>query len=59
MKLPENMAGFIKAQNEADSAAFASYFTAHAPFLTKARPTLVERKSNIGYRRRRKGIICK
>lgn len=30
MKLPENIEGFIKAQNEADSAAFASYFTAHA-----------------------------
>ncbi len=30
MKLPENIAGFIKAQNEADSIAFASYFTEHA-----------------------------
>ncbi len=30
MKLPENIAGFIKAQNDADGAAFASYFTEHA-----------------------------
>jgi len=30
MELPENIAGFIKAQNEADSTAFASYFTEHA-----------------------------
>ena len=30
MKLPENIEGFIKAQNESDSAAFANYFTEHA-----------------------------
>lgn len=30
MKLPENIAGLIKAQNEADSIAFADYFTEHA-----------------------------
>ena len=30
MKLPENIAGLIKAQNEADSTAFASFFTEHA-----------------------------
>lgn len=30
MELPENIAGFIKAQNEADSTAFASFFTEHA-----------------------------
>lgn len=30
MEFPENMTSFIKAQNEADSAAFASYFTEHA-----------------------------
>lgn len=30
MKLPENIEGFIKAQNESDSTAFASYFTEHA-----------------------------
>lgn len=30
MKLPENIEGFIKAQNEADSTAFANYFTEHA-----------------------------
>ena len=30
MKLPEHIAGFIKAQNDTDSTAFANYFTAHA-----------------------------
>lgn len=30
MKLPENIEGFIKAQNESDSTAFANYFTEHA-----------------------------
>lgn len=30
MKLPENITGFIKAQNELDSTAFANYFTAQA-----------------------------
>ena len=30
MKLPENIDGLVKAQNEADSTAFASYFTEHA-----------------------------
>ncbi|WP_022826177.1 nuclear transport factor 2 family protein [Hymenobacter norwichensis] len=30
MKLPENIAGLIKAQNESDSTAFATYFTEHA-----------------------------
>ena len=30
MKLPENIAGFIKAQNDADSTAFAGFFTEHA-----------------------------
>ena len=30
MKLPENIEGFIKAQNELDSKAFANYFTAYA-----------------------------
>ena len=30
MKLPENIEGLIKAQNELDSTAFASYFTEHA-----------------------------
>ncbi|QRR01349.1 nuclear transport factor 2 family protein [Dyadobacter sandarakinus] len=30
MKLPENIAGFIQAQNEADSTAFANYFTEQA-----------------------------
>jgi ketosteroid isomerase-like protein len=30
MTLPENIEGFIKAQNESDSAAFANYFTEHA-----------------------------
>ena len=30
MKLPENIAGFIKAQNELDSTAFANYFTVQA-----------------------------
>lgn len=30
MKLPENIAGFIKAQNDADSTAFTSFFTEHA-----------------------------
>ncbi len=30
MEFPENITGFIKAQNEADSTAFASYFTEHA-----------------------------
>jgi hypothetical protein len=30
MQLPENIEGFIKAQNELDSTAFANYFTAHA-----------------------------
>ncbi|ACT92132.1 nuclear transport factor 2 family protein [Dyadobacter fermentans] len=30
MKLPENIAGLIKAQNDSDSTAFANYFTAHA-----------------------------
>ena len=30
MKLPENIAGFVKAQNDLDSTAFANYFTEHA-----------------------------
>src|SRR5215217_9223095 len=30
MKIPANIEGFIKAQNEADSTAFANYFTEHA-----------------------------
>jgi len=30
MKLPENIEGLIKAQNELDSTAFASYFTEYA-----------------------------
>ncbi|MCE7062386.1 nuclear transport factor 2 family protein [Dyadobacter sp. CY343] len=30
MKLPENIEGFIKAQNDLDSTAFANYFTEHA-----------------------------
>jgi ketosteroid isomerase-like protein len=30
MKLPENIAGFIKAQNDADSTAFTSFFTEDA-----------------------------
>jgi hypothetical protein len=30
MKLPENIEGFIKAQNELDSTTFADYFTVHA-----------------------------
>ncbi|MCF2494116.1 nuclear transport factor 2 family protein [Dyadobacter chenhuakuii] len=30
MKLPENIQGFIKAQNNQDSTAFANYFTEHA-----------------------------
>ena len=30
MKLPENIAGFIKAQNDLDSITFANYFTACA-----------------------------
>ncbi|TLV00398.1 nuclear transport factor 2 family protein [Dyadobacter luticola] len=30
MQLPENIAGLIQAQNEADSTAFANYFTEHA-----------------------------
>jgi len=30
MKLPENIEGFIKAQNDMDSTAFANYFTEHA-----------------------------
>ncbi len=30
MKLPENIEGFIKAQNELDSIAFANYFKEHA-----------------------------
>lgn len=33
MKLPQNIAGFIKAQNDSDSAAFANYFTEHASVL--------------------------
>lgn len=30
MKLPENIEGFIKAQNELDSTTFTNYFTEHA-----------------------------
>jgi hypothetical protein len=30
MKLPENIEGLVKAQNDLDSTAFASYFTEHA-----------------------------
>jgi hypothetical protein len=30
MKLPENIEGFIKAQNDLDSTAFSDYFTEHA-----------------------------
>lgn len=30
MKLPENIEGFIKAQNDLNSTAFANYFTEHA-----------------------------
>lgn len=30
MKLPENIDGLVKAQNDADSTAFASFFTEHA-----------------------------
>lgn len=30
MKLPENIAALIKAQNDLDSTTFASFFTAHA-----------------------------
>ncbi|MCF2494409.1 nuclear transport factor 2 family protein [Dyadobacter chenhuakuii] len=30
MKLPENIAGFSKAQNDQDSTALANYFTEHA-----------------------------
>lgn len=30
MKLPENIEGFIKAQNDLDSTAFANYFTENA-----------------------------
>ena len=30
MKLPENIEGFVKAQNDMDSTAFANYFTEHA-----------------------------
>ena len=30
MKLPENIEGLIKAQNDSDSTAFANYFTQHA-----------------------------
>jgi len=30
MKLPNNIEGFIKAQNDSDSTTFANYFTAYA-----------------------------
>jgi hypothetical protein len=54
MELPENIAGFIKAQNDADSTAFASFFTEHATVFDEG-----SSYTNIGYRRRRKSIICK
>ena len=59
MKLPENIEGIIKAQNDLTAQHLQIILQNTQSFPTKDRPIQVERKLRSGYKRRLKSIICR